>query len=53
LAGKLATTESDVETDDAFSDPDVQSAMKELWEDKGVQQAVSRGHEFALHDNLH
>jgi guanine nucleotide-binding protein subunit alpha len=27
--------------------------MKQLWSDAGVQKAVSRGHEFALHDNLH
>lgn len=28
------------------------SAFKELWRDSGVQQAVGKGHEYALHDNL-
>jgi len=23
-----------------------------MWQDKGVQKAVAKGHEFALHDNL-
>ena len=27
-------------------------AFKSLWTDHGVQQAVSKGHEYALHDNL-
>lgn len=27
-------------------------ALKSLWEDAGVQSAVGRGNEFALHDNL-
>lgn len=27
-------------------------AFKSLWTDNGVQQAVSKGHEYALHDNL-
>lgn len=26
--------------------------FKSLWADRGVQQAVQRGNEFALHDNL-
>jgi guanine nucleotide-binding protein subunit alpha len=49
----LSKTNADVDTDEAFSDLEVRDAMKTLWEDKGVQVAVSRGHEFALHDNLH
>ncbi|KAL1978688.1 hypothetical protein VTN31DRAFT_1547 [Thermomyces dupontii] len=53
LAKQLAETEADVDTDEAFSDLTVRDAMKELWEDQGVQQAVARGHGFALHDNLH
>lgn len=27
-------------------------AFKNLWEDDGVQLAISKGHEYALHDNL-
>ena len=26
--------------------------VKALWEDAGVQQAITKGNEFALHDNL-
>ncbi|GAB7340427.1 hypothetical protein MBLNU457_6859t1 [Dothideomycetes sp. NU457] len=28
------------------------SAFSKLWSDAGVQDAISRGHEYALHDNL-
>ncbi|PKX88198.1 guanine nucleotide-binding protein subunit alpha [Aspergillus novofumigatus IBT 16806] len=44
--------EPDVGSDEAFSDYKVRDAMREMWVDAGVQKAVSRGHEFALHDNL-
>ncbi|KAI5302946.1 hypothetical protein KEM56_000191 [Ascosphaera pollenicola] len=51
--GKLiGDTEPDVDSDEAFSDLAIRDAMKELWTDGGVQKAVARGHEFALHDNL-
>ena len=30
-----------------FLDP-----IKALWMDKGVQRAIEKGNEFALHDNL-
>jgi guanine nucleotide-binding protein subunit alpha, other len=49
----LLKTDADVDTDEAFSDTNVKDAMRDLWDDTGVQQAVARGHEFALHDNLH
>jgi guanine nucleotide-binding protein subunit alpha len=26
--------------------------VKKLWADEGVKQAISKGNEFALHDNL-
>jgi guanine nucleotide-binding protein subunit alpha len=26
--------------------------FKDLWADAGVQQAIEKGNEFALHDNL-
>ena len=44
--------DSDLDADDAFSDETVKDAMKAMWLDAGVQQAVAKGHEFALHDNL-
>jgi guanine nucleotide-binding protein subunit alpha len=53
LGNLVAKTEADVDTDEAFSDIEIKEAMLELWSDSGVQQAVARGHEFALHDNLH
>lgn len=53
LGDLLAKTEADVDTDEAFTDIEIKEAMTELWSDGGVQQAVARGHEFALHDNLH
>jgi guanine nucleotide-binding protein subunit alpha len=28
------------------------NAFKSMWADEGVQAAVSKGNEFALHDNL-
>lgn len=48
----LDKTEPDVGSDDAFSDLKVRDAMRTMWRDGGVQKAVARGHEFALHDNL-
>jgi hypothetical protein len=27
-------------------------AFKDLWKDPGLQKAIERGNEFALHDNL-
>lgn len=44
--------EPDVGSDEAFSDMKVRDAMRAMWLDAGVQKAVTRGHEFALHDNL-
>ncbi|KAI5307620.1 hypothetical protein KEM55_007825 [Ascosphaera atra] len=52
LAKLLDDIEPDVEADEAFADLSVRDAMKSMWEDAGVQKAVARGHEFALHDNL-
>ncbi|KAJ5212067.1 uncharacterized protein N7498_003713 [Penicillium cinerascens] len=52
LADLLDKTDPDVGSDEAFSDMKVRDAMREMWLDAGVQKAVARGHEFALHDNL-
>ncbi|PYI10289.1 guanine nucleotide binding protein, alpha subunit [Aspergillus sclerotiicarbonarius CBS 121057] len=53
LAGFIDGLEPDVASDEAFSDPKVRDALRDMWDDTGVQKAVARGHEFALHDNLH
>ncbi|KAJ5863598.1 uncharacterized protein N7529_005514 [Penicillium soppii] len=52
LADLLDNTDPDVGSDEAFSDLKVRDAMRAMWQDEGVQKAVARGHEFALHDNL-
>ena len=31
---------------------DCMTAFKKLWNDRGVQSAIGKGHEYALHDNL-
>lgn len=48
----IEDAEADVESDEAFTDMEVRKAMRGMWADSGVQQAVAKGHEFALHDNL-
>ncbi|KAL4782409.1 guanine nucleotide binding protein, alpha subunit [Aspergillus varians] len=52
LADFINNLEPDVGVEEAFSDLKVRDAMNEMWNDDGVQKAVSKGHEFALHDNL-
>ncbi|OJJ60658.1 hypothetical protein ASPSYDRAFT_29187 [Aspergillus sydowii CBS 593.65] len=52
LATFIDNLEADVGAEEAFSDLKVRDAMNEMWRDEGVQRAVSKGHEFALHDNL-
>ena len=51
-ADLLEETEADLEAELAFTDLDVKEAMSGMWLDKGVQQAVAKGHEYALNDNL-
>lgn len=51
-ADLIDATESDVDADEAFSDENIKDAMEGMWLDAGVQMAVRKGHEFALHDNL-
>ena len=51
-AETVEATDPDVEADEAFTDESIKDAMKAMWLDSGVQQAVAKGHEFALHDNL-
>lgn len=52
FADLLEGSDADVEAHEAFSRSEVKEAMQTLWLDAGVQKAVSKGHEFALHDNL-
>lgn len=49
----MAKADEDVSSDEAFTDLKIRDAMRGMWADSGVQKAVARGHEFALHDNLH
>jgi G-protein alpha subunit len=51
-AETVEATDPDVDADEAFSDENVRDAMKAMWLDAGVQQAVAKAHEFTLHDNL-
>lgn len=53
FATLIDKTDPDVSSEEAFSDRKVKDAMEGMWADAGVQKAVARGHEFALHDNLH
>ncbi|GAD97028.1 guanine nucleotide-binding protein subunit alpha [Paecilomyces variotii No. 5] len=53
FAALIDKTDPDVSSEEAFSDRKVKDAMEGMWADAGVQKAVARGHEFALHDNLH
>ncbi|EXJ92081.1 hypothetical protein A1O3_00631 [Capronia epimyces CBS 606.96] len=48
----LESINADVDAHEAFRDQAVKEAMLTLWKDAGVQKAVAKGHEFALHDNL-
>ncbi|KAL3482369.1 guanine nucleotide binding protein, alpha subunit [Aspergillus californicus] len=52
LAEFIDKLEPDVGVEEAFSDLKVRDSMTDMWNDSGVQKAVSKGHEFALHDNL-
>ena len=51
-AEMIETTDADVDAEDAFSDPQIKEAMLAMWEDPGIKKAVSKGHEYALNDNL-
>lgn len=52
-ANLIEEINADVDADCAFRDDEVKVALKRLWDDTGVQQAVSKGHEYALNDNMH
>lgn len=48
----IEDAEPDLDASEAFTDDNVKDAMKAMWLDAGVQRAVQKGHELALHDNL-
>ena len=52
-ADLLEDLNSDVDAEGAFRDDEVKEALTVFWQDSGVQQAVSKGHEYALNDNMH
>ena len=49
----LSEINADVDAEDAFKDESVKEALRAIWKDTGVQKAVTKGHEFALNDNMH
>lgn len=49
----LETTNADVDAEDVFRDEAVNKALRQMWQDSGIQQAVVKGHEYALNDNMH
>ncbi|KAL9111771.1 MAG: hypothetical protein Q9227_003830 [Pyrenula ochraceoflavens] len=51
-ADLIEEANSDVDAEEAFKNAAIKDAMKSMWLDVGVQKAVAKGHEFALHDNL-
>ena len=48
----LLDTPTNVDADQAFGDEKAKIAMLSMWHDAGVQEAVKKGHEYALNDNL-
>ena len=51
-ADLLEDTDADLDADLAFTDREVKDAMSAMWLDSGVRQAIAKGHEYALNDNL-
>ncbi|KAL9049260.1 MAG: hypothetical protein Q9162_007314 [Coniocarpon cinnabarinum] len=45
------TSEPEIDTSQPFP-REFEEAFRNLWLDSGVQRAISRGNEYALHDNL-
>lgn len=48
---EMITAEPEVGTDQPYP-PEYLEVFESLWNDSGVQQAIHRGNEYALHDNL-
>lgn len=49
----ILSANPDLDADDAFQDETVQTALRALWADQGVHDAMSLGCEVALNDNIH
>ena len=47
----LISQDHEIGTEDAMPLA-YKEAFVKLWEDSGIQEAISKGHEYALHDNL-
>ena len=45
------TSEPEIDTSQSMP-RDYEEAFRGLWLDSGVQRAIARGNEYALHDNL-
>ena len=50
-AMELVCSEPEIGQDDPMP-LDCMHAFQNLWDDDGVQGAIAKGHEYALHDNL-
>jgi guanine nucleotide-binding protein subunit alpha len=48
----LEKTPADLGPDEAFGDDNVKKAIVGMWLDTGVQKAITKGHKYALCDNL-
>lgn len=48
---RLLTNERDIGPDDKLP-PEYLPCFQDLWADSGVQLAMLKGNEYALHDNL-
>ena len=47
----MITSEPEIETNQSYPSECLE-AFESLWDDHGVQGAIQRGNEYALHDNL-
>ena len=50
-AMELVCSDPEIAQDDPMP-LDCMHAFQNLWQDAGVQSAINKGHEYALHDNL-
>lgn len=48
---EIISADPDIEPGDPMP-TDCLDAFKAMWKDAGVQLAIEKGHEYALHDNL-
>jgi guanine nucleotide-binding protein subunit alpha len=48
---EIIAADPEIGTEDSMP-LDCMTAFKSLWKDEGVQLAIRKGNEYALHDNL-